>query len=155
MCHTDNILYLLIQKPPLIVCVLHLQFICLIYNLYNPTDLFSFLNNLCVHLCSIFPLLKINIFQPVHQHRIPENNFVTEKNMKNIITALPALHIDDSDSEKYPPEPVISRPNKVLTSNIIIYVCFGDGTVSFFAYVGKGCQKVSSGPGLTFNNLSQ
>jgi hypothetical protein len=66
-----------------------------------------------------FFLLKFNIFQPVHQHKIPENNFVTENNMKNIITALPAVHIDDSDSEKYLPEPVITSPNKVLTSNII------------------------------------
>ena len=34
--------------------------------------------------------------------------------MKNIITALPVLQIDDSDSGKYSPEPVVSRPSKVL-----------------------------------------
>ncbi|XP_021917249.1 PDZ and LIM domain protein Zasp isoform X4 [Zootermopsis nevadensis] len=51
-------------------------------------------------------------FHPVHQQRISENNFVTENNMKNIITALPALHIDDSDSEKNLPVPVTTRPNK-------------------------------------------
>jgi hypothetical protein len=63
--------------------------------------------------------LKLNIFQPVHQHSIPENNFVTENNMKNIITVLPELHIDDPDSEKYLPETIISRATKVLTSSTI------------------------------------
>jgi hypothetical protein len=39
--------------------------------------------------------------------------------MKNIITALPALDIGDSNSGKYLPEPIITTPSKVLASNII------------------------------------
>ncbi|XP_023720193.1 PDZ and LIM domain protein Zasp isoform X5 [Cryptotermes secundus] len=55
-------------------------------------------------------------FHPVHQHKMPENNLVTENNMKNIITALPSLHIDDSDSGEYLPEPIITTPSKAPSS---------------------------------------
>jgi hypothetical protein len=48
---------------------------------------------------------------------MPENNFVTENNMKNIIATLPSLDIDGSDSGEYLPEPLITTPNKVLDSN--------------------------------------
>jgi hypothetical protein len=49
---------------------------------------------------------------------MPENNFVTENNMKNIIATLPSLDIDDSHSGEYLPEPLITTPSKVLDSNI-------------------------------------
>jgi hypothetical protein len=49
---------------------------------------------------------------------MPENNFVTENNMKNIIATLPSLDIDDSDSGEYLPEPQITTPSKVFNSNI-------------------------------------
>jgi len=42
--------------------------------------------------------------------------------MKNITMALPALDIDDSDSEKCLPETIVIRPNKVFNfkCNLII-----------------------------------
>jgi hypothetical protein len=48
---------------------------------------------------------------------MPENNFVTENNMKNIIATLPSLDIDDSDSRVYLPEPLITTPSQVFSSN--------------------------------------
>jgi hypothetical protein len=48
-----------------------------------------------------------------------ENNFVTENNMKNIITALPALDIADSNSGNSVPDSVGTTPSKVLTSHVI------------------------------------
>jgi len=50
---------------------------------------------------------------------MPENNFVTENNMKNIITALPALVIADPDSENSDPESIESTPSEVLTPHAI------------------------------------
>jgi hypothetical protein len=50
---------------------------------------------------------------------MPENNFVTENNMKNIITALPALDIADHSSGNCLPEPVGTTPSKVLTPHVI------------------------------------
>lgn len=46
---------------------------------------------------------------------MPENNFVTENNMKNIITALPALDIADPNSENSLPDSIGTTPRKVLT----------------------------------------
>jgi hypothetical protein len=54
---------------------------------------------------------------------MPENNFVTENNMKNIITVLPSLHIDDSDSGEYLPEPIIATPSKVFGFRYNLIIC--------------------------------
>jgi hypothetical protein len=54
---------------------------------------------------------------------MPENNFVTENNMKNIISALPSLHIDDSDSGEYHPEPIITTPSKVFGFRYNLIIC--------------------------------
>jgi hypothetical protein len=45
---------------------------------------------------------------------MPENNFVTENNMKNIMAAPFSVDIDDSDSGEYLPEPIITTQSKVL-----------------------------------------
>jgi len=50
---------------------------------------------------------------------MPENNFVTENNMKNIITALPALEIADSNSGNSLPESIGTTSSKVLTPHAI------------------------------------
>jgi len=50
---------------------------------------------------------------------MPENNFVTENNMKNIITALPALDIADPNSGDSVPESIETTPSKVLTPHAI------------------------------------
>jgi hypothetical protein len=48
---------------------------------------------------------------------MPENNFVTENNMKNIITALPALDI--ADSGNCLTEPIGTTASKVLMPHVI------------------------------------
>lgn len=55
-------------------------------------------------------------FHPIYQDRMPENNFVTENNMKNIITALPALEIADSNSGNSLPESIGTTPSKAPSS---------------------------------------
>ena len=66
-----------------------------------------------------FSLLKLNIFQPIDEHRMPEKNFVTENNMKNIITALPDLDIADSNTGNGLPEPIVTTASKVLIPHVI------------------------------------
>jgi hypothetical protein len=54
---------------------------------------------------------------------MPDNNFVTENNMKNIITALPALDITDSNSGNSLPDSIETTPSQVLTPHCnLIYV---------------------------------
>jgi len=55
-------------------------------------------------------------FHPTYQDRMPENNFVTENNMKNIITTLPALDIADPDSGNSVPESIETTPSEAPSS---------------------------------------
>ena len=50
---------------------------------------------------------------------MPEKNFVTENNMKNIITALPDLDIADSNTGNGLPEPIVTTASKVLIPHVI------------------------------------
>ncbi|XP_068081201.1 PDZ and LIM domain protein Zasp isoform X2 [Anabrus simplex] len=50
-------------------------------------------------------------FHPVGRPQISENGFVTENNLKNILTAIPALAIDDTDSGKVHP----TAPSSIMS----------------------------------------
>jgi hypothetical protein len=50
---------------------------------------------------------------------MPENNFLTENNMKNIITTFLALDIGDPNSGNGVPDSVETAPSKVLTPHVI------------------------------------
>jgi hypothetical protein len=73
---------------------------------------------------------------------MPDNNFVTENNMKNIITALPALVIADPNSGNSLPDSVETTPSKVLTPHCNLIYVLVMGFCFFIAHFRKGYHRV-------------